>query len=264
MNRNTPTSEENAKPSVSVLLVDDSPLIRMSLRVALPLESDGRLQIVGEAENGLEALALGAELAPRVVLMDVGMPQMDGIKATQQWRERGLSGAVIMLTSHEQEREVVDAFRAGATSYCLKETEPKELANIVLQTAEGHSWIDPKIARFVLSHLMQQSQQLSIGNRAANGLLTGKELSKEVQQGKVSTHANPENEAFGWINLSQRELEVLALMCEGESNAGISSGLHISANTVKTHVKNIYQKLGVDDRTSAVLLALKEGLLPQV
>lgn len=233
-----------SKNTLFLLIVDDSELTRMNFKALLALESQGQLQVVGEAQNGLEALELAQTLQPDVVLMDVGMPIMDGVKATQQLKASYPDLCIVMLTSREEEDTIVDSFRAGARSYCLKETEPKELVSIIQRSYQGGSWIDPKIARFLVAQLMQPA----VANAPPASNLPEK-------QGRHSS------EAMAWVNLSERELEVLSLMCQGSSNARIAEQLCISMNTVKTHSKNIYQKLGVDDRTSAVLQALKEGLV---
>ncbi len=223
--------------SIKVLIVDDSRLTRVNIKTTLS-QGAPAVRCVGEAEDGQEALQLAGTLAPDVVLMDIGMPILDGIRATQQLRERFPRMKVIMLTSHENELDILEAFRAGAASYCLKETSPDTLMNAIEMTAKGGAWIDPKIAKVVLTHLQQP---------------TIDELSGE-NSGK-----KPQGEAVRL--LTERETEVLTLITEGLNNMDIAERLCISMNTVKTHLKNIFQKLEVEDRTAAALKALKDRIV---
>ncbi len=218
------------KQKIRVLIADDSRLTRVSLKTTLQHASE-ELELVGEAENGLQILDLVSNTPADVILMDIGMPQMDGIQATQNIRKRFPELKVIMLTSHDAEKDVLDAFQSGATSYCLKETPPEMLVHIIVSTAHGACWIDPKIARIVMSRLHEHQPQEPQPTHSESSL-------KE--------------------RLTERELEVLQLITEGLNNTEISERLCISMNTVKTHLKNVFQKLEVEDRTSAALKALKE------
>lgn len=220
-------SKASTKEKIRVLLVDDSKLFRMSLKTTLN-EAGDSLELLDEAEDGQQAVELAGEYQPDIILMDVGMPIMDGIVATQKIREAYPEVKVIMLTSHEEEHNVLDAFQSGATSYCLKETTPEQLVNIIKTTHGGACWIDPKIAHVFINKL-------------------------QPPQGGASTA-----ETF---NLTEREIDVLKLLSEGKNNSEISEGLHISLNTVKTHLKNIFMKLEVEDRTAAALKALKERII---
>jgi DNA-binding NarL/FixJ family response regulator len=229
-------TDANPEQKVKVLVVDDSQLTRVSLKTTL-LQAADRVQYVGEAEEGREALLLVGKNRPDVVLMDIGMPIMDGIKATEQLRREHPDTKVIMLTSRESDNDILDAFRAGANSYCLKDTPPDMLVQIILSTAMGGSWIDPKIAQVVLRNL----------NAASGAALT---------PGKP--------EAGGDIPLApltERERDVLRLIADGKSNTEIAEQLCLSMNTVKTHVKNIFQKLEVEDRTAAALKAIKDRIV---
>lgn len=218
---------------VRVMVVDDSALTRVSLKTSLKKNIQSVL-FVGEAENGQEALQKLETLIPHVILMDIGMPVLDGIAATQQIKKRYPSVKVIMITSHEEQSMVRDAFQSGAHSYCLKETSPEMLIHVILSTAHGACWIDPKIAWIVM-------QQLSVEENVDPG-----------ETSLVKTLLVP---------LTEREKEVLRLVTKGLNNADISESLCISLNTVKTHLKNIFQKLDVEDRTSAALKALQERLV---
>jgi len=224
--------------TIRVLIVDDSRLTRLSLRTALLAGGDkitpGQFELVGEAEDGEQAIAMVAEHHPDVVLMDMGMPVMDGVAATQAIRRDYPDTKVIMLTSHDAEQDVLDAFSSGATSYCLKETPPETLVQIIESTAGGACWIDPRVARFLVTRMQGQS----------------------VNAPAVASASLP-----GMPELTERECDVLRLITQGKNNAEIAEGLCISLNTVKTHLKNIFQKLEVDDRTGAALKAIKGRLV---
>lgn len=225
------TDASNANPRIRVLVVDDSRLTRMSVKTTLNLAKD-RIELVGEAEEGQQAIEMTGRLSPEVVLMDIGMPIMDGVRATQAIKQQYPEVKVVMLTSHDDESDVLDAFSSGANSYCLKETPPEMLIHVILSTAHGACWIDPKIARIVMNQLQPSS------SRPAASEETG-----------------------GFSLLTEREVDVLKLVTEGLNNAEISDKLCISMNTVKTHLKNIFQKLDVEDRTAAALKALRERII---
>jgi DNA-binding NarL/FixJ family response regulator len=220
---------------IRVMIVDDSKLSRMSLKTTLNTASE-QVILVAEAGDGAQALELIAIHRPQVVLMDIGMPIMDGIRATWKVKELYPETLVIMLTSHDSEQDVLEAFQAGAHSYCLKETPPAMLIHVIVSTAHGACWIDPQIARIVMSHISPKP-----GPQDSN---TAKPAS-EIQ----------------YPLLTEREREVLKLITEGKNNTEIADALSISLNTVKTHLKNIFQKLDVEDRTGAALKALKERII---
>jgi DNA-binding NarL/FixJ family response regulator len=230
--------------SIRILVVDDIALTRLNLKTVVE-SAKPEMVWQGEAENGLEALTFCQAALPDIVLMDIGMPIMDGIQATRQLLECFPTVKVIMLTSHDADTEVLDAFRAGATSYCMKDTEPEVLLKAIRSTFEGEAWIDPKIARAILG--------AAITGSASTQVLSGQGPSGESHAGKPSEIITDTGQV-----LSERELEVLALISEGKSNQQIAEELTISLNTVKTHLKNIFQKMGVEDRTTAALKAVKE------
>jgi DNA-binding NarL/FixJ family response regulator len=231
-----PTPDETATAPIKVLVVDDSRLTRVNLKTAL-FQAREQMIVLGEAEDGQEALQLVERLRPDVVLMDIGMPILDGIQATQQLKIKFPDVKVVMLTSHDSEMDVLDAFRSGASSYCLKETSPELLIQVILATAQGSCWIDPKIAKVVLQSLAPPGG----GNPA--------------QSAQAQPPRNP------GVSLTEREIEVLTLITEGLNNSDIAERLSISMNTVKTHLKNIFQKLEVEDRTAAALKALKDRII---
>jgi DNA-binding NarL/FixJ family response regulator len=220
-------------PRVRVLLVDDSRLTRIGIKTTLKTVQH-EIELVGEAEDGAQAVEMANTLKPHVILMDIGMPIMDGVRATQNIKNKHPEVKVVMLTSHTDEAAVLDAFSSGANSYCLKETPPEMLVHVIKSTAHGACWIDPKIARIVMS-------QLQPNDRSPN---------------QPAPSDNP-----GVCLLTEREVDVLKLITQGLNNAEISERLYISMNTVKTHLKNIFQKLAVEDRTAAALKALKERIV---
>jgi DNA-binding NarL/FixJ family response regulator len=161
------------------------------------------------------------------------MPIMDGIQATKQINTLGISTKIIMLTSHDNEQDVFDAFTAGANSYCMKDIEPDMLSTVIKSTFNGASWLDPRIAKIVLQNF-------------------GKKSSPE------GSHKNQEE-----MVLTDREIDVLHLIAKGYSNSEISKELCISMNTVKTHIRNVFHKLEVEDRTQAAMKAMKKDIIKE-
>lgn len=214
------------KNIINLLIVDDSKLTAVGLNTTFKQYSD--INVVSIAENGKIALNMVQTFKPDIVLMDIGMPVMDGIQATKEIKKLNLPVKIIMLTSHESEQNVFDALGAGACSYCMKDIEPDILVSVVRTTYQGASWLDPRIARIVL-----------------NNFTTDKPIkNKSVES-----------------SLTDREIDILNLIAKGFSNSEISENLYISLNTVKTHIKNIFQKLEVADRTQAVMAALKKNII---
>lgn len=214
---------------ISVLLVEDHTLMRLGLRISLEKAED--IRVVGEAGDGLEALAKVEALSPDVVVMDLGLPKMDGLEATA--RIRGQEGAprVLVLTSYDDEHKVLAALRAGAEAYCLKDLSEERLAAAVRAVHQGTVWLDGAVARHVLDRRLDSGEA---------------QLRVDAAQAGV---------------LSEREQEVLQLLGEGLSNQEIAEKLIISLATVKTHVRHILQRLDVEDRAQAVIQALHRGLL---
>lgn len=203
-----------------VFIVEDHAFTRDGLRVAVGREPD--LQVVGEARSAEEGMERLEHTPTDVVLMDIGLPGMDGIEATRQVKER-FGVRVVVLTVHQLEAEVLAAITAGADAYCLKSTDPASLLLAIRAAAMGSTYLDPQIAHIVLGHLNMPN----------------------------------ENQA----QLSPRELEVLRLIADGLSNKEIAQRLGVSLSTVKTHVEELLQKLSVSDRTQAAVKALRQGLL---
>jgi DNA-binding NarL/FixJ family response regulator len=218
---------------IEVLLVEDHELTRQGLSYGL--KKFPGIQVIGEAENGREAMEFIEEKQPQVVLMDVVLPVLNGIQATRLIKQKYPDTKVLMLTSHGEQEKVFEAFAAGADGYCMKDVKTERLAQIIEMMLEGVLWLDPAIAGIILKVMPLISEAVS------------KTTEQEKQQKEV--------------DLTAREKEILTFMAQGLNNKDIAEHLSISLFTVKNHVSNIIQKLAVDDRTQAALLALKKGLI---
>jgi DNA-binding NarL/FixJ family response regulator len=238
------TGHSNTK-EIRVLLVEDHLLTRIGLRTVLERTND--IKVIGEAENGAIALELVRELKPDVVLMDVGMPILDGIEAARRICYENPQQRIIMLTSHDNEEDIFAAIAAGAGGYCLKDVAPDRLYTAVRSIHNGDVWLDSSIAHKVLGHYAAEK---NVNVRPPKTQSTAKNGSAEV--GDLPSLPEP---------LSNRELEVLKLLVDGCSNRQIADRLVISLATAKTHVRNILNKLSVDDRTQAAVQAMRRGLV---
>ena len=218
----------NASP-IRVLLVDDHPLFRKG--IASLLTGEPGFEVVGEAGDGLQAVALAKELMPDVIVMDVNMPRASGLDATRQITEALPYVKIVMLTVSEDDQDLFDAVRCGAHGYLLKRIEPKALFDTLRGVMRGEA----SISRMMAAKLMGEIRR-DAANRTGSG-------------------ANP-NPA-----LSPREIGVLELVTEGKSNKEIAATLGIAENTVKNHLKNILEKLRLENRVQAATFALREGLL---
>lgn len=241
---------------IRVTLIEDHDLTRVGLRTAL--QQRGGIKVIGEAANGTDGLKLLETSKPDVAIVDIGLPDMDGIELTRQFKQF-LSEAetvdpvhtkVMILTMQDNEDSVLAAFAAGADSYCMKDVNLDRLVEALKVTNEGNSWIDPAIARVVLHQTRQ-----SAGPRGEG---TAPVESNTVAIGAADEEYNQMIEAYP---LTERELEVLELIVAGCSNAAIAEKLYITVGTVKTHVRNILNKLCADDRTQAAVRALRSGLV---
>jgi DNA-binding NarL/FixJ family response regulator len=214
---------------IRVLIADDQALFRRGLFVVLGTE-DG-VEVVAEAENGLEAIEKARELAPDVVLMDVRMPKANGIEAAAQIRADLPSTKILMLTVSDEEEDLYEAIKAGANGYLLKEISVEEVAESIRSVMQGQSLISPSMASKLLNEF--------------NALVRRAE----------------DRQQFPAPALTTREIEVLRLVAKGMSNREIAEELYISENTVKNHVRNILEKLHLHNRMEAVIYAVKERLL---
>ena len=222
----------------SILIVEDHSLTRFGLRTAF--ESDKNFVKIFEAANAKNGIALAQKEAVDAVIMDLGLPDMNGIEATKIIKEKRPSTKIIVLSSHEQEEDVLKSLHNGANAYCTKDIEPDKLIEITKSVLEGAAWFDPKVAGYVL----KAAGQPNISPSEQDITTESKEISKQND-----------------INLTAREKQVLALIVEGLTNNEIAQKLDVSINTTKAHVCNILQKLAVNDRTQAAIKALKENLL---
>jgi NarL family two-component system response regulator LiaR len=210
---------------ISVLLVDDHNMVRMGLRAYFNTLAD--IEVVGEAADGQQAVSLVADLAPDVVLMDLLMPQMDGVEATRQIKKVSPSTQVIVLTSYHEDEHIFPAIRAGALSYVLKDIDPDDLAETVRRARAGEAVLNPRVAARMVQEI----------------------------HGARSQGVNPFQE------LTDRELDVLRQVAAGRNNREIAEALVISEKTVKTHITNILSKLHLADRTQAAVYAWQEGIV---
>ena len=221
-------------PAVRVLLADDHRMLRQGLRRSL--EDEG-FDVVGEASDGDEAVRLAGELRPDVVLMDVSMPELDGVEATRQIRSSLPEVRVVMLTMHADREVLVDAIRAGADGYLVKDCSIDEVTEAVRQAASGETVVTPELA----ASMLHEARQLDrLGGAAAPG--------------------NHGAEADDRI-ISKREEEVLQLIADGCSTPEVAARLYISQKTVKNHLASIYEKLDARDRTQAVVQAVRRGII---
>jgi DNA-binding NarL/FixJ family response regulator len=204
---------------IGLLIVDDHPVVRDGLRGMFA--GDERFEVLGEAADGNEALAVARAVRPDVVLMDLRMPGMDGVTTIRALREQGFAARVLVLTTYDTDSDVLPAIKAGATGYLLKDTPREELFRAVSAAHRGESVLSPAVAGRLMGELRSPGRE----------------------------------------PLSQRELEVLGLIAQGCSNREAAARLFISEATVKTHLLHAYAKLGVRDRAAAVAVAFDRGLL---
>ncbi|MBE7702949.1 MAG: response regulator transcription factor [Cyanobacteria bacterium SIG28] len=224
--------KDGEKMSIKILLVEDQKLMRIGIK---SLFCDyPEMDVIAEAENGKDAIEKCKLNKPDIVLMDLGLPDINGIEATKQILEHNNNIKIIILTSHTSEEEVTASLQAGASAYVIKDIATDFLMNVIKMIKAGAMWLDPHIVPFI---------------RDKNcGIIPARQLSRSVFKERHS-------------NLTQREYEVLKLIVDGQSNSDIAKTLTISEHTAKAHVCNIIQKLVVDDRTQAAVKALKEGLV---
>jgi DNA-binding NarL/FixJ family response regulator len=236
--------------TIRVALVEDHTLTRVGIRTAL--QQRDQIEVVGEASNALSALELLKITPTDVAIVDVGLPGMDGIELTQRLKSIPPAGEVaetkvLIMTMQDDEEVVMSAFAAGADSYCMKDISINDLVEAIRVTSHGDSWIDPSVARIVLRQTREA--QAEAFSKADSGTIAIKAMDNEYDQ---VVQAYP---------LTERELEVLELIVDGCSNAKIAERLYITVGTVKTHVRNILNKLCADDRTQLAVRALRSGLV---
>jgi len=213
--------------NIRVLIVDDHTLFRESLRSLL--KAAGGIEIVGEAENGIEAVRKAVQLRPDVVLMDIAMPNLNGLQATRKIKRGNPSVKVLILTMYETEQYIIEMLHSGASGYILKRAAARELVSAIQAVSQGNAYLYPSVAKKVLNGYLEQ---IKAGE-------------------KEDDHER----------LSVRELDVLCLVAEGKTNKEIANLLSISVHTVQTHRLNLMKKLKVHDRTQLVRYAIREGLI---
>jgi len=212
---------------IRIMIVDDHRVIREGLGAIL--QTKGDIDVVGEATNGLEAIALAKELRPDVILMDMSMPKMNGMEATQKIKDILPETGIVALTMHDDDPTIFDLVRAGVDSYLLKDTESEEISNAIRAVRRGESMLDPSIAKKILRELTRRpSPKEKVGNK---------------------------------YRLSPREIGVLQKVSRGKTNKEIANDLLLSEKTVKNHLRSIFAKMEVDDRTKAAIKGIQEGII---
>ncbi|TRW43246.1 response regulator [Georgenia yuyongxinii] len=228
-------TSSGAATAIRVLLADDQALLRMGFRMVL--EAEDGLEVVGEAADGASAVQMAGALRPDVVLMDVRMPGMNGLEATEQIVRAHPDSRVLILTTFDVDEYAFDGLRAGASGFLLKDTRPADLVQAIRTVASGDAVVSPRVTRRMLELFGSHLPTGAAGQGAPGG---------------------PDPRL---ARLTARELEVLTLVAEGLSNAEIAGRLFVSETTVKTHVGNVLGKLDLRDRVQAVVLAYETGLV---
>ncbi|MBW4645896.1 MAG: response regulator transcription factor [Goleter apudmare HA4340-LM2] len=235
---------------IRIALIEDHDLTRVGIRTALLQKEE--IEVVGEAANAAEGLRMLKTLQPDIAIVDIGLPDKDGIELTREIKAiaNGEESAtkVLILTLRDNKEAVLAAFAAGADSYCMKDIKFDNLLEAVRVTYNGNAWIDPAIARIVLQQAQQNPPKQDT-------------VSLDTINSSQNLEILDNEETIEPYTLTERELEVLQLIVEGCSNAIIAERLYITVGTVKTHVRNILNKLCADDRTQAAVRALRSGLV---
>lgn len=221
--------------SIRIVIIDDHQLFREGVKRILEFEES--FEVVAEGNDGNEALELVEKYRPDVVLMDINMPNVNGIEATQQLIESFPESKVIILSIHDDENYVTHALKTGASGYMLKEMDADALIEAIKVVADGGSYLHPKVTH----NLVKEYRRLAAEEGSGNQFLRQMEVRRPLHL------------------LTRRECEVLQLLADGKSNRAIGDALFISEKTVKNHVSNILQKMNVNDRTQAVVVAIKKG-----
>ena len=221
--------------NIKVLIVEDHDMARMGLSVIL--SNNPNIEIEGMCADGLEGVDKALEIFPDVVVMDIGLPTIDGIEATKRIKSANSKIKVLMYTSRESEDDIFDSFQAGADGYITKGATSEQTVSAVLAVSEGAGWLDPAIAKVVLTNIRRGS-------------------SVNEKRGEINYKLG--KNLYG---LTEREMEVLALIVDGLTNPQIAEKLVITISTTKTHVHSILQKLYVNSRSKAISMAMKEGLV---
>ncbi len=224
---------------VKILLIEDHVMTRLG--TAMVIKQVENFELVAEAGDGESGINLARKFLPDVILMDIGLPKLDGIEATKKLKqELNIGSGILMFTSRDNRDDVFSALKAGADGYIMKGSSPETLINAINAIGSGASWLDPQIARLVLSSIQEDEEK------------------QETQEELAKPQDKKENNKYG---LTRRELEVLSLIVEGLSNPEISERLVVSLATTKAHVHSILQKLYIQGRAKAAVFAVQEGLV---
>ena len=218
---------------INILVADDHALLRQGIRKVLELEED--FQVIGEAGDGEEAVKNTAALVPDILLLDINMPKMNGLQVIKQVSEQQPKVKIIVLTIHDDENYVIEVIKAGAVGYLLKDIEPGMLVKAIRAVYEGESFIYPTLAKKLFSEINRQHV-------------------RNIEAAKIIERSKDER-------LSYREIEVLEKVCKGMSNQEVAKILFLSEKTVKNHLTSIFRKIGVSDRTQAVLYAIRNKIV---
>lgn len=222
---------------IRTLLVEDHELERLGLSIML--EQADNIELVGQAENGLKGVELAKSLLPDVIVMDIGLPIIDGIEATKRIKSFNPNCKILIFTSRDNNDDVFEAFKSGADGYVMKDASREQICTAISSVNEGVAWLDPAIAKIVLSNIQSPKEQII-----------------PKMSGEINYQAG--KQTYG---LTEREMEVLALIVEGLTNTQIAEELTISPYTAKAHVHNVLQKLSAETRAKATNTALTEGLV---
>jgi DNA-binding NarL/FixJ family response regulator len=234
--------------SIRIVLIEDHDLTRVGLR--LIFQQQPAIEIVGEASDGIKGLTLLKTVNPDVAVIDLGLPGLSGIEVMQQYQKDCHAAATqtkfMVLTLQEEAQTVLAAVSAGADSYCLKDLQSDRLLDALQRTYEGDNWLDPTITRLIIEN-RQRQWEASHSTASDRSIMIAAD-----QEQQTVLEAYP---------LTPRELEILTMIVDGASNAHIAAACYITVGTVKTHVRNILNKMCVDDRTQAAVRALRAGLV---
>ena len=222
---------------ISTLLVEDHELERLGLSIML--EQAENIELVGQAENGIKGVELAKSLLPDVIIMDIGLPIIDGIEATKRIKQFNPNSKILIFTSRDNSDDIFEAFQSGADGYVMKDASREQICTAIRSVSEGVAWIDPAIAKLVLSNIQSPKEQVV-----------------PKVSGEINYHAGKQN-----YGLTEREMEVLALIVEGLTNVQIAKELTITTSTAKAHVHSILQKLSAETRAKATKKAIIEGLV---
>ena len=226
------TEIKKKQDAIKVMIVEDYELTRLGLRYTL--NEFEHINVIGEANSGENAIEVAKRTHPDVILMDLGLPKMNGLEATVQIKESLPNTKIIMLTSHEREEEVLASLGSGAIGYCMKDIDPKTLSEVIRGVSQGACYIDPNVANKALK-LFPKPENTDLA------------LQSDISNVKGQ--------------LTEREIEVLKLLVQGKSNTEIARELIVSVHTAKAHVCSILQKMCVDDRVQAAVKAIKEKMI---